>query len=349
MAITATAISQINTGLKPYLGAPGFRFIKDLYPTSREGGLNYYPYSAVKNGLTPSWTLAAAAPVSTPANITVAVAAGQALLDSQVANLTTGVNVVITPQGINNGDNYFRIFLNPTRIVQPVVASGGTFTPPTTRLNGNAVQNGDIYAQAVDYPDHLEAFAFYQLSAGTWSVVDPAFIPPTVPAQRGRNRVFGNNTDPVVNVNNFTVNQIEVPIYIATQFPVYGYKPAPANLRNPASLEIATLDAYYYVLPLNISGTFTNGSTSVTLDLASQATFADIVNSIPATTALALDGAALAASGYNATTGVVTLAANYSGTSGDKQVLLTPVTSGNDYIMSVGLSQLYPTENLTNP
>lgn len=344
-----SAANKVDSGRLQLMGAPGFRFFKDLYPGSRSGGLNYYPYSSIKSGFTPSWTLAAANPTSAAANVTVAIAPGTALIDAQDASLASAVNVTFTPEDIIDGENYFRIFAAPTRALQPVTSVSGVYTPPTTRLNGDPVQDGDRYAECVDYPTHLEAHTFYKLQGGVWGVVDPSFEAPDHPSQEGRNRIFGNKCHRKLTLSNFMVNALEVPIFIATQFPIYGYAPARANLRNPASLEIATAVLDYYVLPLNVTATFTSGSPSVTLDYPYRSMFADIVASIVSTTTLAIDGEPLAASGYNAATGVITLADNYAGTSGAAQVLITPVTAGNNYILSLGKSELIPSGNLTNP
>lgn len=359
------AASLVESGRIPLMGAPGFRFFKDLYPDSRKGGLSYYPYSSIKSGFTPSWTLSVANPVATPANVTVAVAAGTALIDAQDAALTSGVNVTFTPEEVSNGENYFRVFVSPTRVLQPVVASNGVFTPPTTRLNGDAVQDGDRYVECVDYPEHLEARGdgFYRLQYGTWVKVDPSFEKPDFPVQEGYNRTFGAKTVSKLALSNFTVNAMEAPIYINGGFPLNSYSPARARLRNPASLEIATANLYYHVLPLSITATFTNGSGSVQLEnpsayidypgrqeqVISRAIFADLAASVAATTTLAIDGAAIAADGYDAATGVITLAANYTGTTGTKQVLITPVTPANIYVLSTSKSELIPSGNFTNP
>lgn len=344
-----SAASQVDIGRLQLMGAPGFRFYKDLYPEHRAGGLNYYPYSSIKSGFTPGWTVAAADPVAAAADITVAVAPGTALIDAQDAALSSAVNLTFTPEDLVNGDNFFRIFANPTRLLQPVVAVSGVYTPPTTRLNGDPIDDGDRYAECVDFQNHLEAHTFFKREAGMWKQVDPSFEPPDVPTQQGRNRVFGNKTARKLTASNFMVNMVEAPIYIAGQFPIYGYSPARANLRNPASLEIATVKAYYHVLPLNVTADFTNGSTSVTLDYAYRSLFADVAASVSSTATLAIDGAALAAAGYNAATGVITLAAAYAGTTGTAQVLITPVTAGNNFLFSVGKSELIASANLTNP
>ena len=343
------ALTQITSAQVPYFGAPGFRFIKDLYPASRAGGLNFYPYSSIKSGLTPSWTLASADPAAAPANLSVTISSGQALLDAQPASLTNNVTLTFTPEGVATGLNFFNVFLNPTRILQPIVSVGGVFTPPTTLLNGDPVLDGHFYAQCVDFPLFLEAYNFYQRQSGVWTQVDPSFITPSVPVQQGKNRVFGNNAVSKVTSTNFTINAVEVPIYIATQFPIFAYQPARANLRSPASLGVVSVVPYYYVLPLALTATFTNGSPSVQVDYAYRSMVADLTSSVVATTTLAIGGQALAASAYNPATGVLTLATNWAGTTGDQQVTITPVTPGNIYVLSVNLSQLLPTENLTNP
>jgi hypothetical protein len=344
-----SAITQVQTGLRPYQGAPGFRFLKDLYPTHRSGGLNYYPYCSIQSGLTPSWSLAAGAPVAVPANLTVAIAPGNAILDSQPATLSTSVNLVFTPEDVADGYNYFRVFLNPTRILQPVVASGGVYTPPTTLLNGDAVQDGDKYLEAIDFPDHLEGRAFYVREGGVWKNYDPSFATPDVPVQQGRNRVYGNGTRPKVALSNFTINAVEVPIYLATGYPIFGYQPARANLRNPASLEIVTAEVYYHVLPKVVTGTFINGDADVTVAYAERDSIADLMSSVTNTNVLALDGETLDTGAYNSATGVITLGAPYTGTSGTKEVLLTPVTPANVYVLSPGKSNLVASTNFTNP
>jgi hypothetical protein len=359
------AASLVESGRIPLMGAPGFRFFKDLYPDSRRGGLSYYPYSSIKAGFTPSWTLTETNSVATPGNVTIAVAPGTALIDAQDAALASSVNVVFTPEEVTNGDNFFRVFVSPTRVLQPVVANNGVFTPPTTRLNGDAVQDGDRYVECVDYPEHLEARGdgFYRREFGVWVKVDPSFERTDYPVQEGYNRTFGAKTASKLTLSNFTVNAMEAPIYINGGFPLNSYSPSRARLRNPASLEIVTAKLYYHVLPLRISATFTNGSNSVQLEnpskvvdypgrqeqVISRALFEDLATSVANTNTLQIDGATLATGGYNATTGVITLGANYTGTSGIKQVLVTPVTSANIYVLSVQKSELMPSTNYTNP
>lgn len=344
-----SAITEIQTGLRPYQGSPGFRFLKDLYPTHRSGGLNYYPYCSIQSGLTPSWAIAAAAPAAVPANLTIAVAPGNAILDAQPATLSNAVNLVFSPEDLADGYNYFRVFLNPTRILQPVVASGGVYTAPTTLLNGDAVKDGDKYIEAIDFPDHLEGRAFYVREAGVWKNYDPSFASPDLPVQQGRNRVYGNGTHPKVTLSNFTINAVEVPIYLGTGFPIFGYQPARANLRNPASLEVATAEVYYHVLPKLVTATFVNGSVSATVAGAERDIIGDLMSSVLNTNTLELDGETLATGAYNATTGVLTLAAGYTGTSGTKEVLITPVNPANVYVISPGMSNLIASTNFTNP
>lgn len=342
-----SALTQVQTGLRAYSGAPGFRFIKDLFPSYRQGGISYYPFSSIKSGFTPSWTLAAAAPAAVAADITVDIAPGMALLDGQNANMSSAISVAFTPEDLMTGANYFRIFLNPTRVLQPIISSAGVYTPPTTRLNGDPVQDGDRYLECVDFPEHLEGFSFYKRVEGAWVNYDPIFEAPAIPAQSGQKRMYGGECHSKVNLNNITINMLEAPIYLSAGYPAYAYRPARAKMREPASLELAAAKLYYYVLPLNVSATFTNGSTTATLEYAYRSDMADIVASIPAITDLELDGVGLTA--YDAATGEVTLASAYAGTSGTGQVLLTPAVAGNDIILSIARSELEASENLTNP
>jgi hypothetical protein len=342
-----SALSQVQTGLRSYNGAPGFRFIKDIFPGYRQGGISYYPFSSIKSGFTPSWSLAAADPLAAAADVTVAIAPGSALLDGQNANLASSLNVTFTPEDLVTGDNYFRIFLNPTRTLQPVVSNGGVYTPPTTRLNGDPIEDGDLYAEAVDFPRELEAFAFYKRIQGAWTPFDPTFSAPAMPVQSGQKRTFGGECHSKVALGNISINAVEIPIYIAAGYPSFGYRPARAKLREPASLELVTAKLHYHVLPMALSVTFTNGSATAEVSYEHRSDFADVINSIVDLATLEVDGLAFTA--YNAATGAITLSAAYAGTSGTNQVLLTPATPGEDFILSVNRSELSASTNLTNP
>lgn len=336
-----SAITEVQSGLRPYQGAPGFRFVQHLFPGLRQGGISYYPFSSIKSGLTPSWTLAASNPVATPANITVAVAAGAALLDGQSATLASSANVTFTPEDIVQGKNFFRVFLNPTRVMQPIT----TGTPPTTRLNGDAVANGDMYLECADLPDHLEGRSFYRRTNGAWTLVDPSFEKPAVPVNAGQKRVWGNECHPKVTADNFTVNAIEAPIYLASNYPIFGYSPARSNMRQPASLEVATAQVYYVTLPYSL--TVTVATAAATVVSPNKEEVDAIFASVAATTSLTIEGQAV--SSYDAATGVITLAAAPSGGNGTRQVTLVPATPANVYLRIPSFSELLASENLTNP
>lgn len=330
----------------PITGAPGFRFWKDLYPTGRQGGLSYYPYSAVNSGLVASWSLAATAPSATPQTVTVSFSAGTAYLDGQLATLGSSVNVQVQPSTASDGFTNRRVYLNPTRALIPVVLGGSA---PTTRLNGDAVAAGDGYCSVVDYSEYFSATAFYRYDGTAWSATDPSFEAPANPAQSGKNRTWGGENIGKVASANFTVEQVEKRIYIENQYPAYVSSNSKALLRDSASLELVTASIYYHVLPEAVTATFTNGSTSVTVAAASRATMADLAASVTNTNLLQIDSATLAATGYNSSTGVITLGAAYSGTNGTKTVNITPVTAANVYVLSPLRSVLNATGNLTNP
>ena len=330
----------------PLTGAPGFRFWKDLYPTGRQGGLSYYPYSSVANGLTLSWSLAAANPSATPQAAAVTVGAGTAYLDGQLATLASSVNVATAPTTAVDGFNLRNVYLNPTRVLTPVALGGSA---PTTRLNGDAVAAGDAYCKAIDYGEYFSATEFLRYNGTSWVTVDPTFEAPAMPAQSGKNRTWGGECHAKVTSSNFTVDQIEKRIYVENLYPPYVSSNSKALLRDVGSLEVANVSLFYYVLPEAVTATFTNGSTTVTVAAASRSLVADIVASIVATTTIAIDGAALAVSGYNGGTGVITLAAAYAGTSGPKTVNITPVTAANIYVLSPARSILTSSGNLSNP
>jgi hypothetical protein len=330
----------------PLTGAPGFRFWKDLYPSGRQGGLSYYPYSSIISGLAATWSLSAGAPAASAANVTVAVAAGSAYLDGQIAQLASSANVTVTPGAVVNGVNTYRVYLNPTRKLMPIALGASA---PTTRLNGDAVADGDIYATCIDFGEYFGATGFFERVAGVWTSFDPSFKAPVLPAQPGKQRQWGGENHPRLAAGNFTVNQVEKKVYIENLYPPYTNSNSKALLRDVASLEVATASLYYHVLPLPVEATFTNGATAVTVALPFRSLFADIAASVTNTNALAIDGAALATGGYNAGTGVITLGANYTGTTGTKVVNVTPVTPANVVILSPARSVLAASMNLTNP
>lgn len=240
----------------PQQVAPGFRFLKDLYPASRGMGLELYPYSSIYTGLTASWTLTTGT-VATAQSVTIS--PGTAYLDGQLATLAASATVSITPNAysITNGtSNNFYIVLNPTRNLQPILSNPGT--PPTTLLNGNAIGVGNQYAICYDRGDSLVATTFYKYgpsasdvtasdlgdaisTSNAWFKIDPSFETPTVPAQQGQNRMWGGDNVPVVTASNFTVNSAEAPIFIGTQYPPYVSSNSLAQLRQCGSLLIATL------------------------------------------------------------------------------------------------------------
>ena len=330
----------------PLTGAPGFRFYKDLYPSGRAGGLSYYPYSSIIAGLTASISLAAAAPAATPANVTVAVTAGRAYLDAQIATLASGLNVTLTPTVGAAGLTNYELYVNPTRMLR-VVPIGDP--APTTLLNGAAVQDGDMYATAVDFGEYFGAVDFYRYQGGLWTLLDPSFAAPELPAQPGKNRSWGAANRPVLAAGNFTFNAVEKRVYKENLYPPYTNSNSKALIHDSASLALATVGLYVHVLPVPVTATFTNGSPTVTVAAADRALVADIMASVTNTNLLAFDGATLATGGYNAGTGVITLGANYGGTSGTKLAEITAVTPANVHIVSPARSLVTLSENLTNP
>lgn len=224
--------------------APGFRYLKDLYPESRGMGLSYYPYSSIYSGLVPSWT--ANTSVTNP-DQTVAITAGSAYLDSQLSTLAANISVTVditadTPVG----DNFFYIILNPSRRVIPYVT-----TQPTTLLNGVAVADGDWAVKCADLDEYLIANTFYKRVAGAWQqsvsgdpVNDLIFQAPIVPSQTGKNRHWGNQVSTTIAASNFQVNIVEKRVYIGNVYPPYVNSNSLALLRDCASLHIATLVAH---------------------------------------------------------------------------------------------------------
>ena len=227
------------------LAAPGFRTLKDIYPDARGMGLSYYPYSSVYNGLNPTWTATPSTGTpKVPAAQTVAISAGQAYLDSELSTLAAGVSLVVNPNtlGVLPGLNYYYIFLNPTRKLVPIVRGSAA---PTTLLNGVAVANGDKYALCNDLGEYLTTDTFYKRVSGQWVDYNPVFEAPPVPAKKGKNRTWGGESSPVVALSNFSVNAVEKKVYVGTKYPPYTSSNSMAELRDCASLHIATLILFY--------------------------------------------------------------------------------------------------------
>lgn len=224
--------------------APGFRYLKDLYPESRGMGLSYYPYSSIYSGLVPSWT-ATAGNLTSPPEQQVVITPGSAYLDSQLSTLASQVTLAVPTTNAVVGDNYYYIILNPSRRVVPYIGS----TRPTTLLNGDAVSEGDWAVQCADLDEYLIANAFFKrTSSDSWQqsisndpINDLIFQAPIVPSQKGKNRHWGNQVAPKVTASNFQVNIVEKRVYIGSVYPPYVNSNSLALLRDCASLHIATL------------------------------------------------------------------------------------------------------------
>jgi hypothetical protein len=346
----------------PTQGAPGFRFFKDLYPTGRDIGLSYYPYSSIFSGLGVSMTTPLAAAVSRAPNALgtygVTVGSGQAYLDGQIATLATNTNLTINPVTAlgdatpSDGYNYYAIFLNPTRKLQ-IVALGAA--APTALLNAAAVQTGDMYATAVDYGEYFEAIDFFKRSAvGTWTKFDPSFEPPALPSQPGRNAAFGNVNYPMVNANNFTVNAVEKEVYIGNMYPPYTSSASKAVLRKSASLMVGTLQLYYYVLGKTITAQVTSGSTAVVVDPPSASLVNALVAASGSAASLALSGLAAVGAGaiasWNAGTRTLTLGAAASANAASGTPLtIGAATPANTHLLDPFLSSVDSSNNFTRP
>jgi hypothetical protein len=344
----------------PLKGTPGYRFLWQHWPSGRAGGLSYYSqYTQVESGLLPSWSRpAAAAPAATAIDRTVAVAAGRAYLDGQLSVLANSANVTVNPDAVApviNGLNDYYIYLNPTRLLQPVALGDSA---PTTYLNGVSIGAGAQYAECIDFGDYLSARAFYEYNGSAWEKFDPAFKAPALPAQPGKNRAWGNEALTAVTGTNFTVDALEKRVYIEPVYPPYTMSNSKALLRDTASLEIGRLSLYYYVLPLSLEVTLTNESTTASVSAESAAILADMVAAAGSAGALAvklesLDGALL----FNSTTPAasanisvisgtsLTLAVD-ADTSGTYEVLLTPQTPANIYLFAPAKSNLYDVNNV---
>jgi hypothetical protein len=337
----------------PLKGTPGYRFLWQHWPSGRAGGLSYYAqYTSIESGFLPSWTRpGAAAPTAAPVDQTVTVASGRAYLDGQLAVLASNASVVVDPgstQPVINGVNDFYIYLNPTRLLQPVPLGESA---PTTYLNGAAVSSGAQYAECINFGDYLSARAFFEYDGSEWLKFDPTFKAPALPAQPGKNRSWGNEALAAVSATNFTVDALEKRVYIEPVYPPYTMSNSKALLRDTASLEVGHLSLYYYVLPLSIEVTLTNASTTAAVSDATASILADMIAAAGSIGALAvelqsIDGTALfagaaTAADVSAVSGTSITLGAAAATSGTYELLLAPQTPANIYLLDRVKSNLY--------
>lgn len=337
----------------PLTGTPGFRFLWQLYPSARSGGLSYYSYySTVEQGLAPSWTPPTASGLTTvPTTYTVAISAGRAYLDGEISILAAGQNVAINPGDPLfappvNGVNDYPIYLSPTRTLQPVVKGSAA---PTTYLNGDAVTAGAQYAECIDFGEYLGATDFYQYSGGTWSKYDPTFAAPMLPAQAGKNRIYGGGMVPKVGANNLTVRAQEKRIYIENKYPPYTNSNSKALLRDSCSLELGNVSLYYFVLPLSVKVATTAGSATITTDAATAAVLADMVAAAGSigTLAVKLTGPSGFFTGGGASSNItavsgtnITTAATVVANNAEVTLTIEPQTAGRTYLLAPAKSAL---------
>jgi hypothetical protein len=211
------------------------------------------------------------------------------------------------------------------------------------------------FAFGEDSPTEYIAYTYYKYDGANWAEFNPMWEKTGVPTQPGNKRIQGRVVYPKVAATNLSMvrpniyDGVEKPVYAHSQISSFLASPSLGLIIQPASLELGCINLHYYVLPLPVKATFTNGSTSVTVNAAYKDTIADLVASVSNTNTLAIDGAQLAATAYNASTGVLTLGAAYAGTSGTKTVNVTPQTPANIYVRSVGKSFVSQTGNYVYP
>ena len=141
-------------------------------------------------------------------------------------------------------------WLGPIKVLKlksifPLLLTIKSLSAPTTLLNGVAVANGDKYALCNDIGEYLTTDTFYKRVSGQWVAYNPIFEAPPVPAQKGKNRTWGGESSPVIALSNFSINAVEKKVYIGTKYPPYTSSNSMAELRDCASLHIASLILNY--------------------------------------------------------------------------------------------------------
>jgi hypothetical protein len=222
---------------------------------------------------------------------------------------------------------------------------------PTTYLNGASVGKGAQYAECIDFGDYLSATKFYEYDGANWEQFNPIFSAPSLPAQKGKNRSFGNDMLPTVAATNFTVGALEKRVYIEPNYPPYTNSASKALLRAGASLELGRLSLYYYTLPLSVVATGVSGDNDLLVDDDTAAILADMVAAagnvsnlavkLTHTTAAFAGSPATVSSNVTGITGnTVTVAANLTGNMTDAVFVIEPQTAGRFYLFDRNKSDL---------
>ena len=363
----------------PPKGAPGFRFWTDIYESMRRGGLKYYPYSAIIEGLgvtlttpiDPDQVLTAA-----PFAVDVDVATGSCYLDGEVSHPTAGASfphtVNVAPADVTMGVNEFCVFLHPTRKMVVTSLLPGAGGAPTAHLSGEAFAEGDLWAVAVYVPDHIGtipsntkdywvAHEFYIFQNGVWVLHDPTFAPPTL---EGYNYIYGNQMTRFFSENNVFLDQLEQRVYHKQMYPPYVNSNSHALMREDASLLLGTAKLYYAVFPLTFTGVSLDDTAGTITLQPADAALLELIRS--ANAAGGLDNILLEVQPANSQTAAVMAAAtpitdaSFSGTvitlpaamSADLNgaaITIAATVPANQYLLIPPASIVEGSRNFTNP
>jgi hypothetical protein len=270
--MASTADQKVQFVGKP---AEGLRMNYHLFPQAQRGGLSYYPFSGVLNGLRISNVVLEESGTDdggSPANamdrstLSFDLSGGEVKLDGQVVYMEdfTGTNGVSIPlpeafDDLTNSSDYslvVPVFVNPRRN-SPVVSS----LPPVGDYD-----NGDIVFIAKEhseFEEYLMIREIYKKINGSWEPYDReiTFESPVEGKDLGHNMlpfnsinekdVTPSDSDLLIKDDRFTktvdVNDIifsrvpEKKVFHSNNRPPYVYGPGHAYLRESASIYLADI------------------------------------------------------------------------------------------------------------
>jgi len=194
------------------------RFDHQFYTQGQSGGLNYYPFSGVLEGVKLSYVSAATNVV------TLASTVGRVRLDSVLVDVPARASIPITVA--NNvttpgNDVNFEVYLNPARQIPAVYT-----LPGSPALNAKVLLVADLGVdQAVT--------GFKQWNGTAWVDFKPIKEPPNYQ----QNNMPMHNILNVANVGQFS-SVAEKVIYHNTVYPVYVNSPSRAYLRKSGAVKL---------------------------------------------------------------------------------------------------------------
>jgi len=225
----------------------GLRFNYQVDPRGQKGGLSYYPFSGIVQGLN---ITSAAVGGTNNVNLILTIAAGSARLEGNYHSITSAITGLTIPTGVNNttGTFSYDVWLNPQRLI---TASATAPSSPVT---------GQTWIQVYQALNYLQVVDFFQYSGTAWVEYNPVS---STPPGYGFNNLPLNGINAVIDTST-TNNQSfaltpEQPIFHKSTLPPYVASPSRAQLRYNAGIKIGTVSL------VNTTPTVTNYADAIHL------------------------------------------------------------------------------------